>query len=38
MLIMIKKAKGLKKCVIKTMLQVNDYTNWLFKNEITLKP
>ena len=33
---MLKELKG-KKCVIKRILQFNDYNNCLFKNEITLK-
>ena len=33
----IKKAKGTKKCVIKQMLKLNDYKNCLLSNEIILK-
>ena len=29
-----KKAEGTKKCVIKRILQFNDYKDWLFKNEM----
>ena len=33
----VKKAKVTKKCVIKRIIKFNDYKNFLFKNEITLK-
>ena len=33
----VKKAKGTNKCVIKRIIKFNDYKNFLFKNEITLK-
>ena len=33
----VKKAKGTKKCVIKQILQFNDYKEFLFRNEIILK-
>ena len=32
-----KKAKGIKKCVIKRILKFNDYKDCLFKNKIVLK-
>ena len=32
-----KKAKGTKKCVIKRMIQFDDYKNCLLKNKILLK-
>ena len=32
-----KKAKGTKKCVIKTMIKFNDYKNCLLKDEVVLK-
>ena len=32
-----KKAKGTKKCVIKTMIKFNDYKNCLLKDEVLLK-
>ena len=32
-----KKAKGTKKCVIKTMIKFNDYKNCLLKDEVILK-
>ena len=32
-----KKAKGLKKCVIKRILKFNDYKNCLLNNEIIIK-
>ena len=35
--IVIKKAKGTKKCVIKRILKINDYKNCLLNNEIILK-
>ena len=37
MVMVIKKAKGTKKCVIKQMLKLNDYKNCLLSNEIILK-
>ena len=37
MVIVIKKAKGIKKCVIKQKLKFNDYKNCLLNNEIILK-
>ena len=37
MIIMLKKLKEQKKCVIKRILKFNDYENGLFKNEITTK-
>ena len=33
-----KKPKGTKKCVIKRILQFNDYKDCLFENRIILKP
>ena len=38
MLRMSKKLKEQKKCIIKTILEFNDFKNCLFKNEIILKP
>ena len=38
MLRMLKKLKEQKKCIIKTILEFNDFKNCLFKNEIILKP
>ena len=32
-----KKAKGVKKCVIKRMIKFNDYKNYLLKDEVVLK-
>ena len=32
-----KKAKGTKKCVIKTMIKLNNYKNCLLKDEVILK-
>ena len=32
-----KKAKGIKKCVIKKMIKFNDYKKCLLNNEVTLK-
>ena len=37
MVVIIKKAKGIKKCVIKRILKFNDYKDCLLKNEIILK-
>ena len=36
-IMVIKKAKGTKNCVIKQMLKLNDYKNCLLSNEIILK-
>ena len=37
MVIVIKKAKGTKKCVIKQILKLNDYKNCLLNNKIEWK-
>ena len=37
MVIRTKKAKGTKKCVIKSILKFNDYKNCLLNNDIILK-
>ena len=36
--IVIKKAKGTNKCIIKKIIKVNDYKNCLLNNQIILKP
>ena len=38
MVIVTKKAKGTKKCVIKRRIRFNDYKDCLLNNEIILKP
>ena len=36
--IVIKKAKGTNKCIIKKIIKVTDYKNCLLNNQIILKP